>query len=211
MHLKPGLEEKGRGEKEGQRKTGLCPALKTQADMQWTGERIHQLKTVTQRSCQGASTRLRRPEAHMEAAAGPLPGPDAESLPGHTLSRATQTGTQQPRPHTHWRGLLCGPDTVDFRKLQGEVTKPPTRAASGRREHEPAETGCESGSSSQLPTGTCPPSLAGQGTNCPWAHPTHLSPAHPSGRAGQGKGTFMEAVGTRLQSKHFTCQTQDSK
>lgn len=116
-----------RGWKEGQRKTWLCLALQTQAATKRAGERTHQLKTVAQRSCHGAAMQPRPPEAHTEAAAGSLPGPEAESLPGHTLRRATQTGTRPPRQHTHCRGLRqCGPDTLGFRKLQGEVTEPPT-------------------------------------------------------------------------------------
>lgn len=96
------------GWREGPSKTWLYLALKTQADFKWEGEGTHQRDTVTQRYCQGVYTQLRHPKAHTEhTAAGPLPGPDAKSLPGvpgPTPSRATQTGTQQHGQHTHQRG-----------------------------------------------------------------------------------------------------------
>lgn len=63
----------GKGKKAGQRKTWLYLALKTQADMKWTGERAY------------IRERHSDPEIlpHREhTAAGPVPGPDTKSLPG---------------------------------------------------------------------------------------------------------------------------------
>lgn len=147
MHLKPGLEGRGEGAwREAQWKTWLYLARKTQGrffnarEPALTSDR----DTVTQRGCQGAYTQLRHPKAHAEhTRAGPLPGPHAKSLPGvpgPTPSRATQTGTQQHRQHTHWQGQsVCVALSTGFQEAPaGEATH---MSRLGEGEHEPAELG----------------------------------------------------------------------